>query len=241
MSHPGKHTTLPHFAPVPRAKDRSNGWKPEVQRAFIEALAELGSVRDAARRVGRAEVGAYMLRRHPDAESFRAAWDAALDIGMRRIEDVAMERALNGVEVPVYSYGKLVGTRTVYNDRLLMFMLRNRAPERFGGAKAMSAADRQQLDQLKQQWREEWEREYDEDEQQVLDSIDAFLDGMRNNRLANMGPRTRAAYEDYLRIEREEGTSWMLDETEEDEDEEQPLALPAPREDDGSRSPKEAQ
>ena len=35
-------TILPHFAPVPREKDRSNGWKPEVQRAFIEALAETG-------------------------------------------------------------------------------------------------------------------------------------------------------------------------------------------------------
>ena len=130
------HTIIPAFTPVPRAKDRHNGWKPEVQRAFIEALAETGSVKSAARRVGRAEVGAYLLRRHPEAQPFRAAWDAALDIGMRRIEDVAMDRALHGVEVPVYSYGKLVGSRTVYNDRLLMFMLRNRAPERFTGGRA---------------------------------------------------------------------------------------------------------
>ena len=98
-------TILPQFAPVPREKDRSNGWKPEVQRAFIEALAETGSVRSACRRVNRADHGAYLLRRHPDAAQFRAAWDAALDIGMRRIEDVAMDRALHGVEVPVYSYG----------------------------------------------------------------------------------------------------------------------------------------
>lgn len=118
---PPRQQTLPAFTPVPRLCDRSNGWKPEVQRAFIEALAETGSVKSAARRVGRAEVGAYMLRRHPQAEEFRKAWDAALDIGMRRIEDVAMDRALNGVEVPLYSYGKLVGSRTVYNDRLLMF------------------------------------------------------------------------------------------------------------------------
>ena len=129
-------TILPPFAPVPREKDRANGWKPEVQRAFIEALAETGSVRAACRRVNRADHGAYLLRRHPEAQAFRAAWDAALDIGMRRIEDVAMDRALHGVEVPVYSYGKLVGTRTVYNVRLVMFMLRNRAPERFAGGKA---------------------------------------------------------------------------------------------------------
>src|SRR4051812_11676245 len=80
-----KHTTLPTFAPVPRLKDRSNGWKPEVQRAFIEALAELGSVKAACRRIGRADHGAYLLRRHPEAAEFRRAWDAALDIGMRRI------------------------------------------------------------------------------------------------------------------------------------------------------------
>ena len=83
---------LPQFAPVPRAKDRSNGWRPEVQRAFIEALAETGSVKSASRRVNRAEAGAYLLRRHPEAAEFRKAWDIALDIGMRRIEDVAAIR-----------------------------------------------------------------------------------------------------------------------------------------------------
>ncbi len=82
-------TTLPAFTPVPRKMDRSNGWKPEVQRAFIEAWAETGSVEAAARRVGRASNGAYLLRRHPQAQEFRKAWEAALDIGMQRIEDVA--------------------------------------------------------------------------------------------------------------------------------------------------------
>ena len=36
------------------------------------------------------------------AEEFRKAWDIALDIGMRRIEDGAMDRALHGHEQPVY-------------------------------------------------------------------------------------------------------------------------------------------
>ncbi len=153
--------TLPAFTPVPRARQRSNGWNAEVQRAFIEALADTGSVKAACKRVSRAEVGAYMLRRHPQAESFRKAWQAALDLGIQKIEDVAMDRALNGVEVPVYAYGKIIGTRRMYNDRLLMFMLRNRAPERFagGGAKGMSAVDEMMLTRLKTKWREEWEAE----------------------------------------------------------------------------------
>ncbi len=72
--------------------------------------------------------GAYLLRRHhPEAAEFRAAWQAALALGVQRLEDVAMERALHGIEVPVYHFGAVVGSRMVYNDRLPMFILRNRA------------------------------------------------------------------------------------------------------------------
>jgi hypothetical protein len=185
-----KHLTLPAFTPVPRKMDRHNGWKPETQRAFIEALAETGSVKAAARRVNRAEVGAYLLRRHPDAAEFRQAWDAALDIGMRRIEDVAMDRALHGVEVPMYAYGKLIGHRTVYNDRLLMFMLRNRAPERFtgGGASGLNAVDQATLAKLKTQWRKEWEQEKAVSASEVRAVIDKKLRQLRLQTVANTSP-----------------------------------------------------
>ena len=108
-------TTLPAFAPVPRKCQRYDGWTPERQQAFIEALADYGSIRAAANSVGMTPESAYLLRRHPEAGTFRKAWEAALDIGMQRVEDVAMDRALNGVQEPVYSYGKIVGTRTIYN------------------------------------------------------------------------------------------------------------------------------
>jgi hypothetical protein len=153
---------LPAFTPVPRQYQRHDGWTPDRQRAFIEALADLGSVEAAARAVDMSSVGAYQLRRQPGAGEFRAAWEAALQLGIQRIEDVAMDRALNGTEEPVYSYGKLLGTRTKHNDRLLMFMLRNRAPERFaagGGPKGLNAVSQMQLDRLKKQWRAEWEAE----------------------------------------------------------------------------------
>ena len=146
---------LPAFAPVPRQCQRHDGWTPERQRGFIEALADTGSVEAAARAVDMSSVGAYQLRRQPGAEEFRAAWETALALGVQRIEDVAMDRALNGVEEPLYSYGKLIGSRTRYNDRLLMFILRNRAPERFaagGGPKGLNAVSQMQLDRLKKQW-----------------------------------------------------------------------------------------
>jgi hypothetical protein len=82
--------------------------------------------------MGVGEHQVYVLRNHPEGESFRKAWEAALDMGIQRIEDAAMDRALNGVDAPVFYHGEKVGDRTVYNDRLLMFMLRTRAPERFG-------------------------------------------------------------------------------------------------------------
>ncbi len=178
-------STLPAFTPVPRKKARSNGWSDTVQHAFIEALADTGSVEAACRRVSRSSNGAYQLRRHPEAKSFRKAWEAALDLGIQKIEDVAMDRALNGVEVPVYAYGKIIGTRRVYNDRLLMFMLRNRAPKRFAadGAKGLSAVDRQMLARLKKEWRQEWEAERAaqdvREEDSVLGSLNAKIDQMR--------------------------------------------------------------
>jgi len=155
------HTTLPAFTPVPRLCDRSNGWKPAVQLAFIEALAETGSVKAACRRVGRSEVGVYLLRRHADGGEFRAAWDAALDLGVRRIEDAAMDRALYGTEETIHYHGEHVATRRRYNERLVMFILRNRAPERFtdGGAKGLNAVGLMNLKRQKKQWRAEWEAE----------------------------------------------------------------------------------
>lgn len=115
---------LPDFAPVPR-KHRHDGWTPERQRAFIEALADTGSVSRAAAQVNMSPEGAYYLRRQPGAEGFRRAWEAALDFGVARMKDIAFERAIEGYLVPCFVGGKLIGWRRKYNDRLLMFCLRH--------------------------------------------------------------------------------------------------------------------
>jgi hypothetical protein len=211
---PEPHRDLIAFTPVPREKDRSNGWKPEVQLAFIEALADTGSVKAACKAVGRADHGAYQLRRHPEGAEFAAAWEAALAHGVRKIEDVAMDRALNGVEVPVYSYGKLVGTRRVYNDRLLMFMLRNRAPERFAGAegpRALNAVGKMELERAKREWEAEREREQAEAEGDVKDFVDSIAE-MHVRWWSYCGPRTRAAYAHFRRLEQIEYRKWLDEE-----------------------------
>lgn len=192
---PDSFAALAHFTPVPRLRDRSNGWKPHVQRAFIEALAETGSVAAACRRVGRAEHGVYQLRRHPDAHEFRAAWDAALDLGVRRIEDGAMDRALYGTEETIHYHGELVGKRRRFNERLVMFILRNRAPHRFaagGGPKGLNAASQMERERLKKQWRKEWEEEQEANSvspAEIRASIERKIAGLRAQVVARTSPR----------------------------------------------------
>ncbi len=115
---------LPDFTPVPR-RYRHDGWTPERQRAFIEALADTGSVTRAAGMVNMAQTNCYYLRRQPGAEEFRRAWDAALDFGLDRLKDIAFERAIEGELIPFFQNGKLVGYRRKYNNALLMFCIRH--------------------------------------------------------------------------------------------------------------------
>lgn len=119
------------WVPVLR-KRRKDGWTPERQRAFIGALADCGVVIEAARSVGMSDASAYTLRRAPGAESFAAAWDAALDAASRRLVDIAFDRAINGVDDVILDRdGHHVYTKRKYNDRLLMFLIRAHAPERY--------------------------------------------------------------------------------------------------------------
>jgi hypothetical protein len=120
-----------NFAPA-RVKRRHDGWTPDKQVAFIEALAECGCIVEACERVGMARSSAYALRARPDAIAFRLAWDAALDHGIRALSDAAFSRALHGVARPVFFKGEQVGERRYFDERLTMFLLRYRDPTRYG-------------------------------------------------------------------------------------------------------------
>ncbi len=115
---------LPDFTPVP-LRYRHDGWTPERQRGFIEALADTGCVSRATAIVNMSLEGVYYLRRQKGAEEFRAAWNAALDFGVQKLKDIAFERAIEGEMIPVFEKGKLMGYRRKRNDRLLMFCLRH--------------------------------------------------------------------------------------------------------------------
>ena len=119
------------FTPVP-VRPRHNGWTAEKQIAFIEALAETGVVEEACRRVGMSDSSAYALRRRPSGAAFRNAWEAALDYSLHRVEEEALLRARRGVARPIFHKGEQVGEWRHYDERLTMFLLRTRRPERYG-------------------------------------------------------------------------------------------------------------
>jgi hypothetical protein len=120
-----------NFLPVPR-QPRADGWTPDAQRRFIEALADSGSVTQAARVAGKSVTSCYRLRRAPGAEGFAAAWDSAIGEASRRLIDIAFDRAVNGSEwTELDGEGRVVRTLRRPNDRLLMFLLRAHYPLRY--------------------------------------------------------------------------------------------------------------
>jgi hypothetical protein len=121
----------PDFTPAP-ARYRHDGWTPERQIAFIEALAETGIIEEACRRVGISDTAAYELRRQPRGAPFRQAWDAALDYSMHLVEQDAAVRSRKGVARPIFYKGEQVGEYRHFDERLTMFLLRTRRPERYG-------------------------------------------------------------------------------------------------------------
>lgn len=115
---------LLHFAPVLLAR-RARGWTHDAQIAFIAALSRCGVVAQAARSVGCSPRSAYYLRARPGAESFAAAWDWALEMGLDESRARAVALGQERLERPIVRRGQIVGTRSEPNHRLLFAALRS--------------------------------------------------------------------------------------------------------------------
>jgi hypothetical protein len=179
---PSADDPLLGFAPAPHVAARRNSITADRQRAFVAHLAATGIVAEAARHIGASLEALYKLRHKPGAEEFAAAWDAAVERGVLRIEHGALQRAIEGVERPIVSGGRLLGWHRVHNEALVMFLLRQRRPDRYGAELALKLKPGDPLfERIKQQV---LDAEYG-DEQEVLDSIDQFIEDMRRRRLEN--------------------------------------------------------
>ncbi len=123
---------------------RHDGFTTERQAAFLDALAGSGSVSAAAQAVGLSRTAIYNLRNRDDeaGAAFRAAWDARLKQAVAVLAETAFDRAINGVEEPVFHKGEQVGTRVRHNDRLLMFLLKSLDPENYANKPAIPAYPR---------------------------------------------------------------------------------------------------
>ena len=115
---------------------RHDGWTVPRQVAFLEALAAGASVTEAAAGVGMSRQTAYALRARLRGEPFDLAWHVATRCRFDQLLEVALERALNGVEVPHFHKGELVHTSRRYDERLTIALLARR--NHFGGRGASS-------------------------------------------------------------------------------------------------------
>lgn len=109
-------------------------WTETARRDFLRQLAETGNVTGAARSVGLSRSHAYTLKaRDP---GFAADWAAAEAEAVEALDCEARRRAVEGVEQPLLSGGRLVRDDDGavikirrYSDRLLMFLLKAHRPE----------------------------------------------------------------------------------------------------------------
>ena len=188
---PAEDDPLLAFAPYLHAAPRANSITPERQRQFIATLAATGIVTQAARSIGKSMEALYKLRARPGAEGFAAAWDAALERGVQRLEDCALERALQGTPTPIVSGGKLLGTWNKPDNALLRFLLQHRLPARYA-ADSHVAPGHPLYERIREEVLEAKRRERVTDEAAIFASIDAKLAKIRTRRTAarEEGPAT---------------------------------------------------
>jgi hypothetical protein len=114
------------FTPVP-LRGRRDGWTPARQHTFIKALSQGYRTGRAAQRVGMSRQTAYALRQRPGAESFAAAWNAAVDAAAcRRSASRApseWERAVEGRLRPVRYRRRVVAMERHYDNGALIRLL----------------------------------------------------------------------------------------------------------------------
>ena len=115
----------PAIADVPYVPPEDRWSKPKMAE-FLRVLAAHQCVAAAARAVGMSRQSAYKLRNRLKGEPFDIAWEAAFQHGYDALHQAALERALHGVEEPVFHGGEQVGTRRRYDERLTVFLLARR-------------------------------------------------------------------------------------------------------------------
>lgn len=109
------------------------------RRKFLETLAMTARTTTAAHASGIYLMKWYRLRKSDP--KFAAAWEEALDIGTRAIEDEVVRRAVHGHATPVFFHGKQVATVRKYSDRLLALLYQRQVLDRARARQPGSSVD----------------------------------------------------------------------------------------------------
>lgn len=103
---------------------------PERKRLFLERLIKVPNMGECARAVG---LNSTKLRQwRTDDPEFNEACNEVWQSHVDRLEQVAMERAIDGWQEPIYYRGVKVGEKTVYSPNLMMKMLEANRREIYG-------------------------------------------------------------------------------------------------------------
>ena len=110
---------------APPSRNRHAGWTRAKMVTFLRELAASQSVAQAASAVGLTRQSAYRLRDRLVGTPFALGWEVALEAGLTQLAHAMLDRAVNGVEVPHYYKGELVGTSRQYDERLSIWIASN--------------------------------------------------------------------------------------------------------------------
>ncbi|MBB5710189.1 hypothetical protein [Sphingomonas xinjiangensis] len=112
-----------HTAAARQRAQRHDGWTPDRQRFFLEAIAEGQTVDAAARLVGMSAASAYAFRRRAPATTFAVGWSGANLLARERLAAMLFARAVEGqVETLTRPDGSTIA-RHKYDNRLAATML----------------------------------------------------------------------------------------------------------------------
>lgn len=116
--------------PAEGFRRRRDGFTAAKRKAFVEALARFGNVRDACRVAGVSNTTFY--RHEKRDQDFASLCRAARAQAAGNLETLAWERAVTGIEEPVIAYGKVVAVRRRRSDAVFRMLLQASNPEKFG-------------------------------------------------------------------------------------------------------------
>lgn len=121
---------IPEVLRAPRPEDDPEyALLSDELKTFLRVLGKSGSITRASELAGLNRTAMYRLRK--ENRHFRKLWKQALKYRGEFLEDVALHRAVHGVEEPVFYMGAICGYKRVYSDSLLSKLLEGNMPEKY--------------------------------------------------------------------------------------------------------------